>query len=79
MWTEEKGNGWLTNMPKTKILTFEVKKVDILPNLFFNYFFAPGDVPTPSWRVLLNVYYMYSIAQHLTVFMVFCHENKVWY
>ena len=22
---------------------------------------------------------VYSIAQHLTIFMVFCHKNKVWY
>ena len=27
----------------------------------------------------IYIYNMYSIAQHLIVFMVFWHENKVWY
>ena len=51
-------------------------------NIFFFFptiFVAPGDVPTPSWRVFTIYIYMYSITQHLTVFMVFCHENKVWF
>ena len=48
-----------------------------------NYFCCPKRC---AYTILEGFYYilyiytvMYSIAQHLTIFMVFCHENKVWY
>ena len=48
---------------------------------FFNYFCCPRRCTYTILEGFYYIYtvYMYSITQHLTVFMVSCHENKVWF
>ena len=56
-------------------------RVDVGQNFFFFpiVFVAPGDVPTPSWGVF-TIHILFTVLHsNFTVFMVYCHENKVWY
>ena len=56
----------------------------VILNFFFffsNYFCCPRRCTYTILEGFYYIYtvYMYSITQHLTVFMVPCHENKVWF
>ena len=44
-----------------------------------NYFCCPRRCAYTILEGFTVLYFLYIIAQHLTVFMDFCHENKVWY
>ena len=53
------------------------RPADFHADIFFQLFLLPQKMCLHHPGGFFELYFMYSIAQHSIVFMVFCHENKV--